>query len=194
MRYEKGHKGATRQRILDTATQQFKTQGIAGVGLKTIMQDAGLTNGAFYGHFSSKDALVRDSVDLALELQREQLGDLARAEGLEAVLRQYLSEAHRDELGLGCPSAALLPEIGRQIPDIRSGYTEHFVAFVKTIAEFVPGGQFADKERIARSLFALAVGSLQLARAVNDPVLSSEILEGAIKSALQLADMATKQT
>ena len=60
MRYEKGHKDATRQRILEVASKQFREQGVAAVGLAGIMSDAGLTNGAFYAHFESKEDLVRE--------------------------------------------------------------------------------------------------------------------------------------
>jgi TetR/AcrR family transcriptional repressor of nem operon len=187
MRYEKGHKDTSRQRIVETAIQQFKAQGIAGAGLKQIMAAAGLTNGAFYGHFQSKDALVRDSVVGALESQKDQLLKLAEEKGLEAVLRHYLSEAHRDEVVKGCPSAALLPEIGRQVPVVRDAYTERFNSFVASIAEYLPRVSEESKVTVARSIFGLAVGSLQLARAVNDGQLSSEILEGAVKAAMMLA-------
>jgi TetR/AcrR family transcriptional repressor of nem operon len=69
MRYEKGHKDATRERIIDVASQQFRENGVAAVGLAGIMSDAGLTNGAFYTHFESKEDLVQAVLASALNLR-----------------------------------------------------------------------------------------------------------------------------
>ena len=73
MRYEKGRKDASRSRIMDVAAERFRKNGIAASGLATIMGDAGLTNGAFYPHFQSKAALVRETVAAALEDQSDQI-------------------------------------------------------------------------------------------------------------------------
>src|SRR5215472_3243388 len=71
MRYEKGHKEATRRHILDVASAQFRENGVAAVGLAGIMAEAGLTNGAFYTHFESKEDLVR-AVLLDALIRREE--------------------------------------------------------------------------------------------------------------------------
>src|SRR5437773_8274196 len=114
MRYEKGRKDSSKRRILEIAAQKFRADGIAATGLAGIMSDAGLTNGAFYPHFKSKAALVGESVSAALEGQSSQLADVLSAGGLEAAIAAYLSPEHRDHPGLGCASAALLPELGRE--------------------------------------------------------------------------------
>src|SRR5690348_12765733 len=116
-RYDKEHKAATRQRILQTAGHRFKQDGIDGSGVATLMADAGLTNGAFYAHFTSKEDLVANVLADQLHAQAEELRALppGRA-GLEGFLREYLSPQHRDNLSDGCPSAALLDEIGRTAP------------------------------------------------------------------------------
>ena len=79
MRYEKGHKDASRRRIMEVAGERFRCDGIAASGLATIMSDAGLTNGAFYPHFKSKAELVRESVAAAMEDQVELMGSIAEA-------------------------------------------------------------------------------------------------------------------
>src|SRR5581483_2146419 len=114
MRYEKGRKDASRQRIIDVAAERFRSDGIAASGLAGIMGEAGLTNGAFYPHFRSKAALVRESVAAALEDQSAQIRDLLAAGGPSLAIDAYLSAEHRDNPGKGCASAALLPEIARQ--------------------------------------------------------------------------------
>ena len=68
-RYDKEHKQATRQRIIETAGHRFKQDGIDGSGVATLMADAGLTNGAFYAHFASKDDLVANVVADQLRAQ-----------------------------------------------------------------------------------------------------------------------------
>src|SRR5438132_7935702 len=105
-RYSSEHKQETRQRIIETASRRFKQDGIDGSGVATLMADAGLTNGAFYAHFESKDDLVAKVVADQLRNQAETFGALppGRA-GLEEFLGAYLSPQHRDNPRDGCPSA-----------------------------------------------------------------------------------------
>src|SRR5215208_5114828 len=92
------HKQETRQRILDAAGQRFKQDGIDGAGIAAVMSDAGLTNGAFYGHFSSKEDLVANVLADQLRAQRRSFDAQAPdREGLEAFIRLYLSPQHRDQ-------------------------------------------------------------------------------------------------
>src|SRR4051812_37775337 len=114
MRYEKGRKDESRRRIVEIASERFRSDGIAASGLAGIMKDAGLTNGAFYPHFESKVELVRESVAVTLESQADQIREVIAAGGLEAAIAVYLSPEHRDNPGMGCTSAALLPEVARQ--------------------------------------------------------------------------------
>lgn len=110
-RYGKEHKEATRQRIVDTAGRRFKKDGIDGSGIATLMADAGLTTGAFYAHFDSKDDLVATVIGNELDQQVSPLRELpAGRAGLEVFVRQYLSRAHRDHPDMGFASAALSPQ------------------------------------------------------------------------------------
>ena len=72
-RYGKDHKQATRRRIIEAAGRRLKRDGIDGSGVATLMADAGLTNGAFYAHFDSKEDLVASTVADQLREQRETL-------------------------------------------------------------------------------------------------------------------------
>ncbi len=97
MRYEKGHKDTTRQHIIDVASRQFRGHGVAAVGLAGIMSDAGLTNGAFYTHFDSKEDLVQAVLAKALDRREDRLRAVAADNaGLETMIRDYLSPRHRD--------------------------------------------------------------------------------------------------
>src|SRR3954447_3944742 len=115
MRYGKDHKQATRLRILDAAGRRFKQDGIDGAGVAVVMSDAGLTNGAFYAHFASKEELVANVLADQLQTQRQSFdAESPDRAGLEAFIRAYLSPQHRDACADGCPSAALLDEIARR--------------------------------------------------------------------------------
>src|ERR1043165_7905348 len=108
-RYGKEHKEATRQRIIEVAGRRFKQDGIDGSGVATFMADAGLTSGAFYAHFASKDDLVASAVADQLREQRESLSTVAPGRaGVEQFVRAYLSAGQRDNPADSCPSAALL--------------------------------------------------------------------------------------
>ncbi|RWN69133.1 MAG: TetR/AcrR family transcriptional regulator [Mesorhizobium sp.] len=187
MRYEKGRKDASRQRIMDVATERFRSDGIAASGIAGIMGEAGLTNGAFYPHFPSKAALVRESVAAALEIQATQIQELLTAGGLSMAIDTYLSAEHRDNPGKGCASAALLPEIAREPADTRQVYAEHLLKLVRQVAaELTPDAR--DPEDVAFGVFATLIGTLELSRAVNGTELSDRILEAgsvAAKALLQ---------
>jgi TetR/AcrR family transcriptional regulator, transcriptional repressor for nem operon len=184
-RYDKQHKQATRRRIIEVAGRRFKQDGIDGSGIATLMQDAGLTNGAFYAHFDSKDDLVATVVADQLQAQRERVNArVAGHAGIEQFVREYLSIQHRDNPQDGCPSAALLDEIARSADDVKRAYTAGALALVDDIA-----ARLAPRDRRsarARTLSALAmmIGTLQLSRAVADQQLAGEMLADGVQNVL----------
>lgn len=184
MRYEKGRKDASRSRIMEVATQRFRSDGIAATGLAGIMNEAGLTNGAFYPHFQSKAELVRECVAAALEDQSAQMSELLAAGGPEMAIDAYLSAAHRDNPGKGCASAALLPELARQPAEARQLFTERFLTLVSQMSAALPP-QAKDPEGLG--VYATLIGALQLARAVEGTELSDRVLEAGKEAARILA-------
>ena len=188
MRYEKGHKDATRQHIIDVASAQFREGGVAAVGIAGIMAGAGLTNGAFYNHFESKEDLVE--VVLAHALGGRKLGlraNLEAGKSLDATIRDYLSARHRDDASGGCPTAALVAEIARHPKTTRGAFTNKVSEIIALIAAQAGKGSARERRKRAIAAYGLMVGALQLARAVNDRKLSDEILESAADSALVIA-------
>jgi TetR/AcrR family transcriptional regulator, transcriptional repressor for nem operon len=184
-RYGKEHKQATRQRIIETAGRRFKQDGIDGSGVATLMSDAGLTNGAFYAHFASKDDLVATVVadQLRTQVARYSTMTPGRA-GLEEFVREYLTPEHRDHPDAGCPSAALLDEIGRCATVTKRAYTDGARAIVDGIAAHLAPDDPQSAHGKALGLFTMVVGTLQLSRAMADPKLADEILEQGIENAL----------
>src|SRR5919206_1132762 len=166
-RYGKDHKQATRRRIIELAGRRLKRDGIDGSGVATLMADAGLTNGAFYAHFASKDDLVANAVAEQLREQRESFGALppGRA-GVEQFVREYLSVQHRDNSEGGCASAALLDEIGRSPDATKRAYTDGLLAVIDDIAARLAPDDPQSARVKTLSVFALMVGTLQLSRAL----------------------------
>ncbi|MFK4501854.1 TetR/AcrR family transcriptional repressor of nem operon [Bradyrhizobium japonicum] len=187
-RYDKGHRDTTRRHILDVASSQFRESGIAAVGLAGIMAEAGLTNGAFYTHFASKEDLVRAVLLDALERREQRHKDnLENGVALETVIRDYLSPKHRDRAATGCPTAALVAEIARHPKATREAFTGKMSDILALMAAQMPEGTPAERRRRAIAAYATMVGALQLSRAVSDRQLSEEILENAVDAALALA-------
>jgi TetR/AcrR family transcriptional repressor of nem operon len=183
MRFEKGHKAATRQKIIETAAARFRKDGIAATGIAGLMADAGLTHGGFYAHFGSKEELVREALDVAGTASSARL---ARASGLEAYIRFYLSPAHRDAPGQGCFIAALGAELARHEPETRAVVSERIFALMDRLQALLPEQAGMDA---AIGIFGVMSGTLQLARAVTDKTVSNKILESGITAALKLAGL-----
>ncbi|WLW57668.1 TetR/AcrR family transcriptional regulator [Streptomyces sp. YU58] len=190
VRYGKEHKAETRRRIIETAGRRFKQDGIDGSGVSTLMKDAGLTNGAFYAHFESKDDLVATAIADQLKAQAENV--VARAApgraGIEQIMRGYLSPQHRDNVGDGCPNAALLDEIGRCGDMTRQAYTDGVLVLIDGIASRMAPEAPSSARVKALSLLALMAGTLQLSRALTDRQLAHELLEQGVANGLALLD------
>jgi TetR/AcrR family transcriptional repressor of nem operon len=189
MRYGKDQKRATRQRVVEAAGRRFKQDGIDGAGVAAVMSDAGLTNGAFYGHFTSKEDLVANVLADQLRAQRQSLDSRApERAGLEAFIRSYLSPHHRDHCADGCPSAALLDEIARRPAATRQVFTDELMGEIDDIAARLDPTNVEVARTDALTVFGLMVGTLQLARALTDRDLSDQLLARGVATALKLLD------
>jgi TetR/AcrR family transcriptional regulator, transcriptional repressor for nem operon len=188
VRYTKEHKQETRQRIIATAGRRLKRDGIDGSGVATLMKDAGLTNGAFYAHFESKDDLVAAAIADQLHTQHANL--VAQADpgpaGLEQIVRWYLSAQQRDDTVDGCPNAALLDEIGRSDNATRQAYTDGVLVVIDGLAARMAPEDPPSARVKALSLLGLMAGTLQLSRALTDRQLSDDLLEQGLRNALAL--------
>jgi TetR/AcrR family transcriptional repressor of nem operon len=171
MRVSRDQMQANRLRILDSASRLFREKGFEAVSVVEVMKAAGLTHGGFYGHFESKDDLIAQAIGHIFTAQEGGEGDLA------ASLAAYLSPQHRDDVGEGCPTAALVADIRRQTPAARLAMTEGFRSQIDRIAKAIAEPGRADARRQAIGAWAAMVGAVVIARAVDDPALSDEILD-----------------
>ncbi|MFF3337032.1 TetR/AcrR family transcriptional regulator [Streptomyces sp. NPDC002888] len=190
MRYPKEHKHHIRQRIIKTAGRRLKQDGIDGSGVATLMKDAGLTNGAFYAYFMSKDDLVATAVADQMRAQHENI--IAQAApghaGLEQIIRWYFSTEQRDDIEGGCPNAALLEEIARSTDTTRQAYTDGALVLIDGFAARLAPHDPPSARLKALSLPGIMAGTLQLSRALTDRQLADDLLEQGIRNALALID------
>lgn len=185
MRYGSGHKQESRLRILAAAARRFRERGFASAGVDEVMRAAGLTAGAFYAHFASKQELVAQAFAHALEQSHRLLvGGLEDRQGtawVAELVRRYLSRAHRDAIAEGCPLPALAAEVGRQDDGTRQvfeAYLRRLLEDIRARAPEVPGDR-------ALALIALCVGGVTLSRSVTDRALADRILLACRRMATQ---------
>ena len=183
MRVSKEQAADNRRRILAAAARLFRERGIDGTGVDTITEAAGLTHGAFYSQFDSKEAVVVEAVRLAIEESRRLLEGLSkdkgRSEALTRFVDAYLARSHRDAPGTGCVIAALGADVARQPKAVRDGFTEALESTLETLADLFPGKTAPHRRDRAIALFSEMLGALILARAVSDESLSRRILKTA---------------
>jgi len=168
MRYPTKETAAKHDRIVKEASRLFRERGFENVSVGEVMKAAGLTHGAFYAHFASKEELQAAAVAYGQGVSRDRLQGKTKW-GKGPFADQYLSREHRDNPGDGCTMAALAQEVARSTPELKSIFERGFEEYVSA-----KGGD--RKEAIFRS--AAMIGAVVLARAVRDPRLSDEILKG----------------
>ena len=176
MRVSREQAAENRERIVEIASRLFRENGFDGVGVDAIMHGAGLTHGGFYGHFGSKDDLAAEAVTRAAKRSTERQ---SRFTDLGELVADYLSEAHRADRANGCVVAALSGDMARQGRRVRRQLTAHVRAQVDRFAALLRDGTAARRRKRAIATLAGLVGALTLARAVDDPALSKEILAAA---------------
>ena len=182
-----------RQAIIDAATRLFRERGVDAVGLNELMREAGFTQGGFYNHFESKDALVAEVIAMAMTGANaklfEAIGKPLEAQHVNRFARQikyYLSTNHRDDIENSCAVACLAPDARRLSEAAQAGYAHGLHAALNQLASIVENdptlraAQESPRER-AIALYAQMVGALMLSRAVlsADRALADEILSAA---------------
>ena len=181
MRRSREEAAATRQRIVDTASHEFRENGIAETGLSELMGAAGLTQGGFYKHFESKDQLVGEAIERSFD---QIIGELAASikgkppdAAFRAVVDGYLSAKHRDHSAEGCPLSALGTELRRSGEPIAEVTTEGMKRMIELIAEQLEAGVSPEQaKKRATAVLSAMVGGMVLARLANNARLSGTIL------------------
>ncbi|WP_239618398.1 TetR/AcrR family transcriptional regulator [Cohnella mopanensis] len=175
MPYPEGHKIKVRGKIIESAAQAFRKNGIRDISVPFIMKGAGLTHGGFYAHFNNKEQLVAEACRYAISdtiaLLQEAADQEKQGPKIYAVIDYYLSKYHRDKTEMGCILPTLTGEISRSSEEVRQVFTrelERMIDFISDLAE-------VDKSK-GSALLSTLVGTLVLARSVNDSTLSDSLL------------------
>jgi TetR/AcrR family transcriptional regulator, transcriptional repressor for nem operon len=181
MRYGADHKAKTHQRIVKTASRQFRAQGLSGPGLARVMRASGLTVGGFYKHFRTRDDLVAEAVAESLRDLRERMLAAAKQAPLgqawRQIIRNYLSIEHCEHPEVGCPIAALAPEIARSKPSVKKRIAEMLKQHRDEIIPFVPGSTATEKERNFTVAMSAMAGAISRARTMTDLEEKQRILD-----------------
>lgn len=186
MKVSKEKMAEHREKIIASAAKRFRERGFEGIGVAELMKEAGLTHGAFYGHFASKEELVELAMERAFRDSNAKWEKvIAEAEGdpLQALGEFYLSLRHWKNAGTGCIFPSLGGEITRQPTRVQNAVTEGLQRFLGLLGGAIRGQTEETRRRKAIAAYASMVGGMVLARSTKDPALSAEILE-AVSEAL----------
>ncbi|MEI2384733.1 TetR/AcrR family transcriptional regulator [Breoghania sp. JC706] len=176
-----------RQAVIDVASRLFRERGFDGIGLKDLMEGAGLTQGAFYKQFASKNDLVAHASRRALESALHRW--LAAAadspqDPLGAIVAFYLSMGHCAERMDGCPVVALGSDAARQGADVKASFEAGIREYLEMLGSWIDEVDSEEPGSKAMTVLSTMVGAVLLARAVNDERLSRRFLQAAAESVL----------
>ena len=183
MGHSQADKAASHERIVRLAAARVRELGTHALGVAELMQEAGLTHGGFYRHFTSREELVVASIERALHdgakgaFEAESAQRLTPQGLLFALIDWYLSCGHRDGLASSCAVTSLASDVARGPASARAAYTRQLGAYLELFVRLQPP-QRPLPERRAQAIAAWAsmVGALSMARAVDDEALSQELL------------------
>ena len=184
MRVSRIQAAENRQSVINVASRLFRERGFDGIGLIDLMKGAGLTKGAFYKQFASKEDLAAEASNRALEDASGRWAGAAAAQPedpLGAIMDFYLSDGHRGEKQDGCPIVALGSDAARQGPEVKASFETGIRAHLDVLGRMV--AETADKDTRGKAIAILStmVGAMTLSRAVNDPGLAQDILDSAAR-------------
>jgi len=171
-------KQQTRQRILDAASQSFRTYGYAGIGVDGIAKAAEVTSGAFYSHFGSKDGAFVAAIDAGLDEVIAGIPEFQQKDGnkwVESFIDYYLGKAHRKDLANGCSMTTLSPEVVRVDPGYQLAYEKKMKQIVDIMANGLEGGSLRERRARTWAMLGTLIGGLTLSRAVKTEQIADEI-------------------
>ena len=189
MRYSKEHKQETHERIVRKASVRLREKGAHGVGVSDLMKEAGLTHGGFYAHFASREALVIEAFNYAMDRSTERWRKLAEATPPEkrfgAIVESYLTTIHRDDPGHGCAVPTLGPDIAREGAKARKAFAARLDEMIEMMADQVPELPRKAARQQAIAALSTMVGALVLSRVAGSGEFSDEILQTGREAALE---------
>jgi TetR/AcrR family transcriptional regulator, transcriptional repressor for nem operon len=196
MRYSTEHKIETRKRIVDAASRLFRRDGYGGSGIDGLTKEAGVTNGAFYGHFKSKSEAFRTVVLAGMEQLRLAVADLKGSHDkrwLKTFVGFYLGPKRTCDIGESCALPSFSPEMVRADDETRDAYEAELFRLIEEVSTGLGDEGRTDRDDKAIALLAMLSGGVTLARAVRDPVLSKRIADAVERAAVAMASAPRKR-
>jgi TetR/AcrR family transcriptional repressor of nem operon len=190
MRVSRVQAAENRQTVINVASRLFRTRGFDGIGLKDLMEAAGLTQGGFYKQFASKEDLVAQASRRALEsatLRWSAATAKNPEDPLGAVIAFYLSTEHREEKMDGCPVVALGSDAARQGSNVKASFEAGIKAYLEILGRLIAETEGEEPNGKAMVILSTMVGALTLSRVVNDPDLAQALLKAAAKQVREAA-------
>lgn len=188
MRYSKEHKQETHARIVKKAATRLREKGAHGIGVADLMKDAGLTHGGFYAHFDSREALVIEAfnyaMDRATERWRKVTAEVVPEKRLSTIVDGYLSAAHRDDPGQGCAVPALGAEIARESLKTRKAFALKLDQMIDMITDQIQDVPRKTARKQAMATLATMMGTIVMSRIAGNGEMSDEILSAGREAAL----------
>jgi TetR/AcrR family transcriptional repressor of nem operon len=191
MRYSEEHKQETKRRILTAAGRGFRKEGFGLIGVDGLARAAGVTSGAFYGHFRSKVDAFRASLIGGLDEFRRSIEELQARFGegwVESLADFYFSERVTCDLADGCALPSLSADVVRGDAKTKAAFQKEYLALVATLAKGLPGGDAESRDERALVMTALFTGGVTLARSVRDKALRDRIARVLREAVVACAD------
>jgi TetR/AcrR family transcriptional regulator, transcriptional repressor for nem operon len=196
MRVNRTQAAENRETVINVASRLFREHGFDGIGLKDLMKGAGLTQGAFYKQFASKEDLAAQASRRALEsaFTRWSAATAAKPEDpLGAVMAFYLSMGHREEKMDGCPLVALGADAARQGSEVKASFEAGIKAHLEVLSRMLAETKDSEAKGKAMAVLSLMVGAVTLSRVVNDPELAQAFLDAAAQQIREVATSAERR-
>lgn len=190
MRHKGVNKAETRQKMIAAASRGFRSNGYAGIGVDGLAKAAGVTSGAFYSHFGSKDAAFDVALATGLDEVMEAIPNFQKeygADWVEAFAEYYLGERHRSDLECGCAMATLTPEVVRSNPKVHAAFENKMTQIAHLVSHGLEGSSDEERNAKAWALLSVLIGGINVARAMTGAKVAEEVANATIAAAIEVA-------
>jgi TetR/AcrR family transcriptional repressor of nem operon len=188
MRYSKEHKQETHARIVKKASVRLREKGAHGIGVADLMKEAGLTHGGFYAHFDSREALVIEAFNYAMDRATAHWRKVAEQtppeKRLATIIDTYLTPVHRDDPGHGCAVPTLGAEIARESPKTRKAFAAKLEQMIDMMADQILDAPRKVARKQAMAALATMMGTIVMSRIAGNGELSDDVLSAGREAVL----------
>lgn len=184
-------KEETRARIIEAAGKGIRQHGYGGIGVDGIAKEAGVTSGAFYGHFRSKEQVFEATVSVGMKDFVDGVHFWQQSKGdkwLNPFIDWYLSADRCQDIAGSCALPGLSADVARAERNVHAAYEDQLVVLIDAIANGIPGKTKLTRKKAARALLAILAGAVMMTRAIESKELADEIAKAARVAAKKISE------